>query len=104
MRAIPIELRRYHEMGGPRACTLEVQPYVCEFWLLDEIDALNIAYSVDEFAPGYLGFASNGAGEMFAWRPDGSIVCLAFVGMSPSEELWIAGSWAHFEQMLRRVP
>lgn len=101
MTAIPAELIGYHEAGKPLVCALDVSPFRCEFWPAEEIEELNEAYSVAEFAPGYMGFASSGGGEMFAWSPDGSIVCLAFVGMSPAEALPIAMSWARFERMLR---
>jgi len=92
---------RYHKSGKPLDCELDVEPYRCEFWALDEIEALNAAYSVKEFAPGYLAFASSGGGEMFAWGPGESIVRLPFIGMSPSEAHEVAPSWAQFEKLLR---
>jgi hypothetical protein len=101
LRPVPESLREYHRVGKPLVCELDVQPYRCEFWSLDQLEALNAAYSVEEFAPGYLGFGSSGGGEMFAQGPSGSIVCLAFVGMSPAEEFQVAPSWAQFEKLLR---
>lgn len=94
-------LREYHERGRPLSCELDAQPWICEFWPLEELAQLNRDHAVPEFAPGYLGFATSGGGEMYAIAPRGAIVCLAFVGMSPSEELAVAASWQDFVAMLR---
>ena len=103
MSEIPIDLVRYHRAGSALVCALDVQPWRCDFWPIDQFESLNEAYAVSKFAPGYVGFASSGGGELFAWSPTGSIVCLPFVGMSPTEELPIAQSWGLFESMLRRA-
>lgn len=100
MRAVPESLTAYYHAGKPLVCELDVEPCRCVFWPLDELAALNAAYSVEEFSPGYLGFATSGGGEMFASGPTGSVVCLAFVGMSPADELPVAPSWAQFEKLL----
>jgi hypothetical protein len=76
----------------------------CELWPLGEIESLNLGYGVPKYAPGYLGFGSNGGGEMFAFGPKGAIVCLAFVGMNPAEEMAIADSWESFQAMLQPNP
>jgi hypothetical protein len=99
--AIPNDLVRYHGSGAPLICELDLQPWRCEFWPLAEVAALNEAYSVEEFAPGYVGFASSGGGELFAFSPSGAIECLPFVPMSPAEALPIAPAWAQFERLLR---
>jgi len=100
---LPQALISYHQSGKPLSCDIPVQPWGCEFWPLEEVLRYNKDYRVPEFAPGYLGFATSGGGEMYAFSPDGRIVCLAFVGMSPKEELPIAESWADFESMLQKA-
>ena len=80
-----------------------MSPWICEFWPLEEIGKWNAEYGVPELAPGYLGFATSGGGEMYAFSPSGAIVCLAFIGMSPREELQVTPSWVAFEKMLRRA-
>lgn len=100
---IPSELREYHSSGASLSCELDVQPWLCEFWPLAELGALNENYEVPRNAPGYLGFATSGGGEMFAFSPSGAIVCLAFAGMSPEEELPVAQSWRAFKGMLRNA-
>jgi hypothetical protein len=98
---IPNELRSYHESGASLACEIDVSPWTCEFWPLAEVEVWNNEYEVARSAPGYVGFATSGGGEMYAFSPRGAIVCLAFIGMSPKEELPVAPSWSAFKDMLR---
>lgn len=100
MTTLPPELIAYHQSGRPLYCEIPVQPWGCQFWPLAEILEYNKNYLVPEFAPGYLGFATSGGGEMCSFAPSGRIVCLAFVGMSPEEELPVAETWHDFESML----
>jgi hypothetical protein len=94
-------LAAYHRSGGPLSCEIDVEPWTCEFWPIDKVEQHNSAYEVSICAPGYLGFASSGGGEMYAISPTGAVVCMAFVGMSPRQALPIANSWQAFEEMLR---
>ena len=100
MKTIPSQLREYHASGKPLCCDIPVQPWICEFWPLDELLKFNEEYEVEKYAPGYFGFATSGGGEMFAFSPLGAIVCLAFIGMSAEEELPVASSWDAFEVKL----
>jgi hypothetical protein len=68
---------------------------------LPEIEARHHQYEVPLNAPGYVGFGASGGGEMYAFSPRGDVVCLAFIGMAPREELAVASSWQVFEEMLR---
>ena len=98
---VPSEIAEYHGSGAALSCELDVSPWICEFWPLEQVASLNEQYEVPSNAPGYLGFGTSGGGEMYAFSPRGAIVCLAFVGMSPREELQVAASWAAFREMLR---
>jgi hypothetical protein len=98
---VPSPLADYHRAGRPLSCELDVQPFSCEFWPLSELVTYNAEYGVAKYAPGYFGFGTNGGGEMFAIASDGRVVCLPFIGMSPSDELTVANSWREFEVMLR---
>jgi hypothetical protein len=100
---IPSELQEYHTSGASLSCEIEVQPWSCEFWPLTQVETFNQEYEVPRNAPGYLGFATSGGGEMYAFSPKGAIVCLAFIGMSPQEELPVASSWHEFKGMLRNA-
>ena len=100
MPAIPPEIAEYFHGKQPMVCEIPVNPWLCEFWELDELETFNIEYEVPTYAPGYFGFATSGGGEMFAISPTGKVVCLPFIGMSPKDELIIAESWGDFCSIL----
>jgi len=101
MAEAPEQLIAYYEAGRPLVCEIDAQPWLCEFWPVDELVKNNQECEVEKYAPGYFGFATSGGGEMYAVSPSGAVVCLAFIGMSPNEELHVASSWANFERMLK---
>ena len=49
------------------------------------------------FAPGFLGFGSNGGGELLAFDAAGRIVMLPMVGMSAHDAKLVAGSWSELD-------
>ena len=100
---IPSELLEYHNSGAALSCELDVSPWLCEFWPLAQVETLNEQYQVPRNAPGHLGLGTSGGGEMYAFSPQGDIVCLAFSGMSPREKLSVAFSWDVFKGMLRNA-
>lgn len=97
------ELIAYYAAGKPLVCELDANPYLCEFWPMEELAKYNLEYEVPQYAPGYFGFATSGGGEMFAVAPTGEIVRLPFIGMEPAAARPIALSWAAFEGMLRNA-
>jgi hypothetical protein len=103
MDRVPNEIAAYHDSGRPLTREIEIQPWLCEFWPREKLIAYNREYEVQRNAPGYFGFATSGGGEMYALSPSGQVVCLAFIGMSPREELPIAESWLKFEAMLKNA-
>ena len=103
MSSVPRVIATYYDSGRPLSCEIEIQPWLCEFWPRDKLLEYNQDYEVQRNAPGYFGFATSGGGEMYALAPSGSVVCLAFIGMSPREELPIAESWSKFEAMLKKA-
>lgn len=103
MNRVPKDIIAYYKSGRPLVCEIDIEPWSCEFWPLEELISYNKDYDVPKNAPGYFGFATSGGGEMYALSPSGAVVCLAFVGMSPKEELPIAESWSSFEGMLKNA-
>lgn len=93
----------YHAAGKPLVCELDVQPFQCEFWPIEELRTYNSEYEVPRHTPGFFGFATSGGGEMFAVSPSGSVVCLPFIGMEPSAAVAVANSWKRFEALLRNA-
>jgi hypothetical protein len=101
--SVPAQIREFLDSGLPHVWELDIDPWRCEFWAAEDLETFNAEYEVSAYAPGYFGFGSNGAGEMFAVSPQGYIVCLPFVGMSQAEEKLMAWSWNDFRDMLRSV-
>ena len=101
MHPLPRELVEYHAVGGAQACELPISPHMCEFWPPEEVGRYNSEYQVPELAPGFLGFATSGGGEMLAVSPSGTIVSFPFIGMAPSEALLVAENWAQFLALLQ---
>ena len=99
----PQELISYHSSGKPVNCKLDVEPYFCDFWPPQEIEALNLAYSVPTYLPGFFAFGTNGGCEMFAIAPDRSVVTFPFVGMEPAVASRVAATWGNFEALLNPV-
>ena len=101
--APPPQLLAYYRAGKPLACEIEQEPYLCEFWPMQELETWNAEYEVPAYAPGFFGFATNGGGEMFALSPTGSVVYLPFIGMEPSLARELAPTWTDFEGSLRNA-
>ncbi len=75
-------LRKSNGAEGP------IGDYYLQLWPVQELEHLNAAYSVDEFAPGLLLFGSDGGDTAFAFdtrTPDMAIVKVPFVGMGLEE-------------------
>ena len=74
-------------------------------WPIEEIQELNEAYEVEEFAPGLILFGSSGGGEAYASDlRDGemSVVQVPFVGMELELVERIADSFSGFLDVLYR--
>lgn len=72
-------------------------------WPVEQLQELNEAYNVKEFAPGLLLFGSSGGGEAYAFdmRIAGSpIVQVPFVGMALKEVWEVAPT---FEEFLKKL-
>jgi hypothetical protein len=63
---------------------------------------LNRDYQVAEFALGFLGFGSNGGGELLAFDADGRVFTIPFVGMSREHAWLVADSWNGFVEKMER--
>ncbi len=99
---LPEEYVRYFAGNGPREGGLTAEPGWFQLWSPDEIEERNHGYQVGEFAPGFLGFGSNGGGEMLAFDSEGRVVMIPFVGMCPEEAQPVAGSWSEFTEKMEQ--
>ncbi len=68
---------------------------------LENIEQMNKDIEIEKYAPGYVAFASDGGGEVFAFDSMGQIFLLPLVGMEPSVATKIASSWQEFKSHIQ---
>ncbi len=99
-----LALLRFCNGGGGE---LGVEPGWFQLWPAEEVLALNQDYGVPEFLPGFLGFGSNGGGELLALDlrsgPPYAVVMVPFTPMDIDEAVTIADTFSNFLQALGRV-
>ena len=99
---LPDEYVRYCAGDGPKEGGLSVEPGWFQLWAPAELEQLNCDYHVQEFVPGFLGFGSNGGGELLAFDSHGRVFMIPFVPMSAEDAKLVAGSWAEFADRFER--
>lgn len=92
----PHEFIDYLRSGAPRFGDLPSFPVYFQLWEEAELEQFNTEYEVPKYAPGFLGFGSDGGGEMFAFDEKGRIFALPFIGMNPKDATFVCESWAEF--------
>ena len=63
---------------------------------LASIQQFNDDIELADYAPGYLAFASNGAGEVYVFDSEGKVYILPLIGMAPDAAIKVADSWQAF--------
>jgi hypothetical protein len=91
---LPKDYRDYVEGGGADAAFTDGDPGYFQLWPTSEIEQWNKDYQVEEYAPGFLGFGSDGGGEMLAFDRAGAVFMIPFIGMNAEDANRIAGSWS----------
>jgi len=99
---LPEEYARYCAGDGPKEGGLSVHPLWFHLWQPDQVEQLNRDYQVAEFAPGFLGFGSNGGGELLAFDAAGRVFMIPFVGLCAEDARPVAGSWSQFVEKMER--
>lgn len=83
---------------------LGVDPGWITLWPAEDVLSNNASYCVAEALPGFLGFASNGGGELLAFDLRGGepypIVMIPFIPMEAAEAVQIASSFEELRQLL----
>jgi hypothetical protein len=99
---LPDEYVRYCTGDGPKEGGLSAEPGWFQLWAPAEVEQLNRDYRVQEFVPGFLGFGSNGGGELLAFDSRGHVFMIPFVPMRADDARPVADSWAEFVQKIER--
>jgi hypothetical protein len=90
---IPIEYKQFIEQHGTfKGFTSDDSIYIA-MWPIDDLPQNNTDIEIQQYAPGYLAFASNGGGEVLAFDASGAIFMLPLIGMEPRYAVKVAGSF-----------
>ncbi|MCX8240236.1 MAG: SMI1/KNR4 family protein [Acidimicrobiales bacterium] len=66
---------------------------------LERIEEYNKEIEIEEYAPGYIAFGSDGGGEAFVFDDAGIIYLMPLIGMAPDEAIKVVDSWSEYEKM-----
>ncbi|SKB00476.1 SMI1 / KNR4 family (SUKH-1) [Prosthecobacter debontii] len=99
---IPEALIAYRRTGGAEFAFTDGAPGYFQLWPENEIQQWNLDYQVSEYAPGFIGFGSDGGGEMLAFDKTGAVYMIPFIGMSPEDAQKIAESWSEIAQRIEK--
>lgn len=65
-------------------------------WGEDEVASANAEIAVPVCAPGFVAFAGNGGGEVFAFDETGAVVMLPMIGMASEAAIRVASDFPEF--------
>ena len=74
-----------------------------DLWPESDIEQFNTEYEVQKLAPGFLAFATNGGGELYAFNQTGQIFELPCIGMDSQCATLLAESWGEFESRIKKT-
>ncbi|MGS5084983.1 SMI1/KNR4 family protein [Hydrogenophaga sp. A37] len=70
-------------------------------WGDDEVASANAEIEIPVYAPGFVAFAGNGGGEVFAFDDTGAVVMLPMIGMAPEAAIHVASDFPEFARGFR---
>lgn len=94
MPHLPIEYTQYIERHGGFEGFTSGEPGYVELWSLQDLPGNNADIQIQELAPGFVAFASNGGGEVLAFDLSGSVFMLPLIGMEARYALPVADSFS----------
>ena len=98
--ALPNDYVAYIEGDGASEECTDGLPGYFQLWQPDEIEANNKDLQIETHAPGFLGFGTDGGGELLAFDASGAVFMLPLVGMEPRYANRIADSWNEIAQRI----
>jgi hypothetical protein len=99
---LPSDYVEYLENGGAIEAfvTPASAPGYMVLWPVEEIEEMNADYEFATYAPGFLGFGTNGGGEILAFDAKGAVYMLPAIGLEPKYATLLAATWKEFELMI----
>src|SRR5258708_578988 len=101
--ALPDDYLAYIEGDGVSEGFTDGMPGYFQLWHPDDIEASNASLEIPTRAPGFLGFGSDGGGELLAFDSVGAVFMLPMVGMEPKYAKKIANSWHEVSQRITKA-
>ena len=71
-------------------------------WGEDEVVTVNSEMDVDVYAPGFVAFAGNGGGEIYAFDTGGAVFMLPMIGMEPEAAIKVADDFPELARSFQR--
>lgn len=71
-------------------------------WSADEVASGNREIEVERCAPGFVAFAGNGGGEVFAFDKTGAVFMLPLIGLEPEAAIQVASDFLALAKGFRR--
>lgn len=102
--AIPREYEQYLESQGLFEGFTTGNTHYVVLWPLERIPGYNADLSVVEYAPGFVAFAGNGGGEVFAFDAEGAVFQLPMIGMEGQYAIPVAPSFKEFADQFIPYP
>ena len=72
-------------------------------WGEDEVATANSEMDVNVYAPGFVAFAGNGGGEIYAFDTGGAVFVLPMIGMEPDAAIKVADDFLEFARSFQRA-
>ncbi|MBD9668011.1 SMI1/KNR4 family protein [Variovorax sp. VRV01] len=72
-------------------------------WGEDEVATANSEMDVDVYAPGFVAFAGNGGGEIYAFDTVGAVFMLPMIGMGPEAAIKVADDFLELARVFKRA-
>jgi hypothetical protein len=92
---VPQSYLDYVKNGGRTESLTQGEPGYFMLWPIVELEKWNADYQVEKYMPGFVGFGSDGGGEMLAFDASGAVFKLPFIGYDSKEDAWkVAESWS----------
>lgn len=91
---LPASYLNFLRIKGAGSGDLGIRPWSIQLWTTDEVPVRNSRLEVAKNAPGFVAFASDGAGELFMFQQNKpGVYIMPFVGMESSVAILIASNF-----------